>query len=297
MLRRRNNKGKTFNNIYNTGTPIFARNKTTNPTAVVEVNGNNINLQRLPEQISRNDIYGENIDVDTTERILAPNMPLGGVDITFPTSATTMQIASTSANDTSAGTGAQLVTIFGLDADYISVSETVTMNGQTPVTTTQVFLRIQESVVVQTGSTLGNEGNIYISDNADTFSGGEPQNRCYDSMAIGDGFSKTATFTVPLGQVLLQQTIDISTTATSTNRITCKLKATGEENNIEGEASYETIHIANNSSVNINNSRRRIPKQDIWLTIVATGGTPSVHAKLTTILNVVSFGSVNLLEG
>jgi len=283
------------NNIYNTGQPIFSNTQISNPEDITEVNGNNINLQRLPLAITRNDIYGENTDVDTTERILASNMPVGTVNITFPTSATTMQIASTSANDTLAGTGAQIVEIFGLDADYNSVSESVNMNGQTPVTTTQVFLRIQESAVVQAGSTLGNEGNIYITDSADTFTAGEPDTRCYDSMAIADGFSKTATFTVPEGKVLLHQAFELTTTATGNNRIICKLKTSGDPNNIQGISVSDKFYIDSNLSVGLDNTRRRLPKQDIWLTVEATGQTVEVHAKLTTILSNTSLSERNLL--
>ena len=284
------------NNIYNTGQPLFSKTQINNPEDQTEVNGNNINFQRLPSTIARNDIYGENEAVDGTERILAPNMPVGGVDITLPLGATTMQIASTSADDTLAGIGAQVVGIFGLDVDYNIISENLDMNGLTPVSTTLEYFRIQETAVITSGSTLVNQGNIYLTDIADTFTGGEPQLRCYDSMQSLNGLSKTATFTVPAGQVLTHQLFELTTTATGNNRIICRLKTSGDPNNIGGISISDKFYIDSNLTVVLSNTRRRLPKQDIWLTIEATGQTVSAHAKLTTITSNTSLGERNLLE-
>ena len=62
-----------------------------------------------------------------------------GGTYTFPSTATALTVVSSSANDDGnpVGTGARTVTIEGLDANYLPVSETVTMNGTTDVTTTQ----------------------------------------------------------------------------------------------------------------------------------------------------------------
>jgi len=63
-------------------------------------------------------------------------IPQGGV-YTFPASATKMDLVSDNDNDGKTGspssTGARTVTIYGLGATYNSLSETVTMNGTTPV--------------------------------------------------------------------------------------------------------------------------------------------------------------------
>ena len=284
------------NNSYNTGEPLFSITQVENPEEQTEINGNNINFQRLPSTITRNDIYGENGAIDTTERILAPNMPVGTVDITFPLGATTMQIASTSADDTLAGIGAQVVGIFGLDVNYRIITENVNMNGLTPVSTTLEYFRIQETAVITSGSSLVNQGNIYTTDIADTFVSGEPQLRCYDSMEEFNGLSKTATFTVPDGQVLLHQTMQLTTTATGNERIIGRLKTLGDPNNIGGISVSDKYFIDTHVTVLLDNTRRRTPKQDIWMTVQTTTGVAAAHIKLTTILTNTSLGERNLLE-
>lgn len=72
-------------------------------------------------------------------------------------------INSTSALDTSAGTGAQKVTINYLDTSFVSRSETVTLNGTTAVNTVATNIALIESMTVsQVGSLGGNQGAIQI---------------------------------------------------------------------------------------------------------------------------------------
>jgi len=66
----------------------------------------------------------------------------GGGIYAYPAAAAIMYVSSSSANDTSAGTGARTVLVSGLDANYNEVEETVTLNGQTQVATTTEFLRV-----------------------------------------------------------------------------------------------------------------------------------------------------------
>lgn len=70
---------------------------------------------------------------------------------------------STSTSDASAGTGAQTVTLNGLNTSFASVSETVTMNGTTAVNTVGTTYAFIENMVVATvGTTGGNVGTIEI---------------------------------------------------------------------------------------------------------------------------------------
>ena len=57
----------------------------------------------------------------------------------WPTDVQTLSVVSASANDASGGTGARTVEIQGLDTNWDVVTETITMNGVTPVVTTQTF--------------------------------------------------------------------------------------------------------------------------------------------------------------
>ena len=134
--------------------------------------------------------------ITTTRRTLG--MPLSSaVDIgIFPASARIIYIASTSANDTAAGTGARTLTIVGLDANFEPLTESnITLNGQTPVTTTNQFLRVNRLFVDDSGSTNANEGDIYCSDSTDTFISGIPQNQVYLAMFSGENSDTWGQYT------------------------------------------------------------------------------------------------------
>ena len=70
----------------------------------------------------------------------------------WPTDVQTLSVVSASANDASGGTGARTVEIQGLDTNWDVVTETITMNGVTPVVTTQTFRRVFRAKVVTAGS-------------------------------------------------------------------------------------------------------------------------------------------------
>ncbi len=70
-------------------------------------------------------------------------------------------VNSTSASDTSAGTGARTVTINYLDTSFVAHSETVTLNGTTAVNTVGTNIAFIENIVVASvGSGGGNVGTI-----------------------------------------------------------------------------------------------------------------------------------------
>lgn len=100
--------------------------------------------------------FGRNPDVDTgTEDIWA----VGGLFVP-PTAARVHAVVSASANDTAAGTGARTLSINGLDANYADQTETITMNGVTPVNTAKSYIIIHRAYVATAGSGAVNAGNI-----------------------------------------------------------------------------------------------------------------------------------------
>lgn len=82
----------------------------------------------------------------------------------YLTSPSTVYAHSADTADSVSGTGARTVTIQGLDGNYESIEETVTVRSG--VATTAQFLRVFRAFVVTSGSTGTNEGNIIISTGA-----------------------------------------------------------------------------------------------------------------------------------
>lgn len=66
--------------------------------------------------------------------------------------ASLLQISSTSANDTAAGTGARSVFITGLDLNYNPISETLVTNGVSNVVTVNSYLRVNNAFVTSSGT-------------------------------------------------------------------------------------------------------------------------------------------------
>ena len=166
-------------------------------------------------QVSRNQIYkhksifkfGFNPDVDDSlETVWAQ----GGL-YSYLASASVLKVSSSSTADTSAGTGARTVELFGLDTNYDEINETVTLNGQTAVNTTKEYLRINRMVVRSAGTGTQNAGVIYAG--TGTVTTGVPANK-YATIAIGDNQTVMALWTVPRGYTayLLQTDITVATT-------------------------------------------------------------------------------------
>lgn len=162
--------------------------------------------------------FGNNTTVgDSLETIWAE----GGLYV-YPPSASVMTVSSSSTADTSAGTGARTVTVFGLDADYNEISETVTLNGQTAVNTTKSYLRVNRMNVRSAGSGGANAGVIYTG--TGTITSGVPAN-VYASIngVTGSNQSLMAIWTVPAGYTAYLLQYDISNGTTSNTPAVCKL--------------------------------------------------------------------------
>jgi hypothetical protein len=112
-----------------------------------------------------------------------------GGNYTFPTSAVTMDVVSTSGSDT------MDVLISGLDANYTEISETVTLTGTVAVTTSASFLRINSAVILA-GS---NVGDISISN------GGTK----HGFIGATLGTTQSSVYTVPAGHSLYLLRIDV----------------------------------------------------------------------------------------
>jgi len=184
-------------------------------------------------------IFGYNPDVDTTEESIWPD----GGTVPHPTLASVLKISSSSADDTSAGTGARTVTIVGLDGSYNQVSESITLNGQTAVNTTNSYLYVNGFYVASTGSNGANAGNI----NAGTgvVTAGVPA-VLYDIIATGYNNRTTAHYCVPAGYTGYLTTGVITTgQASGSTSVTAFLKQHGQD----GIVRVGAVSTLNNGSV------------------------------------------------
>lgn len=71
-----------------------------------------------------------------------------------------VELVSDSSDDAAAGTGARTVTIMGLDDDWAEQSETVTLDGTTPVDSDGTYRRVFRAFVATAGSGATNAGRI-----------------------------------------------------------------------------------------------------------------------------------------
>jgi len=103
-----------------------------------------------------------NPDVGTTETETIWDL---GDTYTYLTADTQLYISSTSASDT-----AVFVVVTGLDEDYLEVTRTVTVNGQTQVALSGLMFRVFVAVVAGSTSPVG---DLYIAE-SDTLTAGVP---------------------------------------------------------------------------------------------------------------------------
>jgi hypothetical protein len=77
---------------------------------------------------------------------------------------TTVSISSSSADDDGApaGTGALTVKIDGIDRNGAAATETVTMNGQTAVATTETYMKVTAVTALTFGVGAANAGDLYV---------------------------------------------------------------------------------------------------------------------------------------
>jgi len=132
---------------------------------------------------------------------------LHGIVLSTTATIITLNTAMASANDSGDSyrvvgaddTGAGLISLLGLDANYDEITEYVVLNGQTNVTTTASFLRVFRASSIIAGSSAAAEGEITVNDNADAV-----------TLLIIDaeiGQTQMALWTVPAGKTFYMYNI------------------------------------------------------------------------------------------
>jgi hypothetical protein len=142
--------------------------------------------------------FGYNSDVDTGTEVIAS----WGGTFTPTTTARTLSIVSTSTNDTSGGTGARSVVVYGVNANRVAQTVVVTMNGTTPVVTTETWLGVNRLAIYLSGSGQVNAGTITATATTDlTIQGQVP---------AGDGTSQQCIFFIQEGHTALAEWLTVN---------------------------------------------------------------------------------------
>lgn len=142
----------------------------------------------------------------------------GGVYAGLPSgSAETIEVFSSDANDTAAGTGARTYRLIGIDATGAEQTVDVTLNGVTGVLTTETWLRCPRGFVLTAGSSGFNEGVITVRHSATTAN-------IFQELTAEQGQTGICVFTVPLGKTALLETLHIGLTRASAAAGTAQLQ-------------------------------------------------------------------------
>jgi len=170
--------------------------------------------------------FGHNESVGTAiEDIWEP----GGL-YPYLSAATVMTISSSDVDDTSAGTGARTVELFGLDENYKEVSELITLNGQNGVSTANSYLRVIRMIVRSAGSSGYNEGSLYLG--TGTITTGVPavihMQVEFTAAGLGENQTNFALYTIPVGHTGLIMNVNFSNPQAKSAEVYIKVRPFGE---------------------------------------------------------------------
>lgn len=198
-------------------------------------------------------IYGYQPAVSTT---FIPIWEIAGA-YTYPVAATRMNVAGT-AGDTAS------ILISGLDTNYSLISETVVMNGATPVTTVKSYLRIN-SMQVTVGSATNPAGVVTLKDLTNT--------TVYAQINAGVGRTQAGIYTVPAGYTFYLQRVNVYTSLNGNDYVTYQNKTISPTGVVlltqqaPFAMGYEALRIM---------PRPILEKTDVQLTCKIQSGTGSV---------------------
>jgi len=182
-------------------TNLIAQQPAVMPSVTVQGAYEPFDLQVARNQIAGHStvsIFGYQANVTTTSIPVWEN----ATTYTFPASAATANVASSSANDVGA-----TVLINGLDSNFNPLSETVTIASGNTVTTNS-YLRINSLFLTKPGSGFNtNQGNITVKQGSNTLA----------QINTGIGKSQSAVYTVPNGYTFYLDYVEANTSNSYTS--------------------------------------------------------------------------------
>ena len=137
---------------------------------------------------------------------------------TYPTSATTLTVASSSATDVSPAQ----VLISGLDANYNPISETVVLTGTTGVTTVNSYFRVNS--LLMTGVASGQTSNVGVIT-------AKQSSNILAQINAGIGKSQSMIYTIPAGYTFYLDWIEVNSSNSYTGSTFLTYKVFAKNNN------------------------------------------------------------------
>lgn len=204
----------------------------------------------------------------------------GGAYTGFLTTASTMEVISTSTADDDGGTGMQTAKIEGLDENWDYVEETVTLNGTSASTaTTATFIRVTRVVGVTAGSGGVNAGVVTCR----VLSAGAT----VATIEVGLGRSLMAIYTVPRNcTAVLSGAHARSDGANGVDLALLTRQAADTATSCLNAVSYHTALDTNGVLIESNNSIVLPGKTDVFFQVpshASTGDATSARFSLTLI--------------
>ena len=188
----------------------------------------------------------------TVGTILTDITELGVAVTPLPTSAITMEVVSSSGDDISTGTGIRTLEIHGLNSSYDEIEETIIMNGITPVTTINQYIRINDFHSITVGSVGVAVGNIII-----RASGG---GTTYNKITADGNRSLQCHYTIPNNKVGYLTSWSGGSSGNKPIRLILRATAHGPERVlIPGVYHFQSILISNNGTIPFNNIIMKFP--------------------------------------
>lgn len=176
---------------------------------------------------------------------------------TYPVAATTMNLAG-SVGDTAT------ILISGLNALYELTSESVVLNGTTPVTTVNSYLRIN-AMSVAVGSATNPAGVVTLKDPTNT--------TIYAQINEGVGRTQAAIYTVPAGYTFYLSRVDLNTSLNGNNFVTYRNRSASVTGvvTLTQQAPFATVYNAQRVM-----PRPFVEKTDIQLQALVNSSTGAV---------------------
>jgi len=182
-----------------------------------------------------------------------------GIGFNWFETADTVDVVSTQVDDGISGSRARTIVIEGLDATFTGITESISLNGKTPVTSSNSYIRINRTYVESSGTYhYTNRGDITLTRNT----GGLK----YTTIKGDIGTSRMGAYTVPVGKTAFITNIQTSINTKRRGKISIYKLENADDTSVPVSAQEVVWNSAHTSGVNNTPCYIKIPeKSDFWV--------------------------------